>query len=300
MHHFRSANFSTLFYNCFYPGFLWSPLFLVPFTLISNALLRKLFLSFLNTCPYIWHYSLSPADLLFHSSPTSALDLLSTSCPLILLHTYLSPWLFQFFSKSLSHSGLGTMSHFHKALLISHSFCMQFLWFSEEISFHRVNLVILWICPSYSSSRCLAASHTPPEFILLPRYENPVTVYASSCNFSFCSTFLWCPLHFLHLIYIASLLVTRLIFAYVPCIQFPLDLHNAACTIVFLPQMPHGSFWLDGFTVAGPILLTMTFVFTRFTFRPLLLSALFQLWNISCSSAMVSTTKTIIRVQYFL
>ena len=32
--------------------FFGLPLFLVPFTFRSNALLRKLFLSFLNTCPY--------------------------------------------------------------------------------------------------------------------------------------------------------------------------------------------------------------------------------------------------------
>ena len=32
--------------------FFGLPLFIVPFTLKSNALLRKLFLSFLNTCPY--------------------------------------------------------------------------------------------------------------------------------------------------------------------------------------------------------------------------------------------------------
>ena len=53
-----------------------------------------------------------------------------TSCPLISLHTYLSPWLFQLFAKSLSYSGLCTMARIHRALLILHSFCIQFLLFS--------------------------------------------------------------------------------------------------------------------------------------------------------------------------
>ena len=93
-----------------------------------------------------------------------------------------------------------------------------------------------------------AASHPPPLFIMSPIYGNPVTVSTSSFNFAFwSSTFSWYPLHFLHLKSFASLLVTILIFAHLPCIQFPQDLHNTAFTIVFLPQMPHGSFMLDGF-----------------------------------------------------
>ena len=43
-----------------------------------------------------------------------------------------------------------------------------------------------------------------------------------------------------------------------PCIQFPQELHNTAFNIVFLPQMPHGSFLLAGFTVTCPNLLTIT------------------------------------------
>ena len=54
-------------------------------------------------------------------------------------------------------------------------------------------------------------------------------------------------LHFQHLRSIASVVVTILIFAHLPFIKFPHDLHNSAFNIVFLPLMPHGSFLLDGF-----------------------------------------------------
>ena len=84
------------------------------------------------------------------------------------------------------------------------------------------------------------------------------------------------PLHFLNLRSIASVFVTLLIFAHLPCIKFPQYLHNTAFNIVFPPQMPHESLLLDGFTVTCPILVTVTFLFIRFTFRPLLSSALFQ------------------------
>ena len=65
-----------------------------------------------------------------------------------------------------------------------------------------------------------------------------------------------------------------------------------AFAIVFLPQMPHGSFLLDGFILMCPILLTITFVFTRFAFRTLLSSALFQVLNIFCCPAIVRAIKT--------
>ena len=81
------------------------------------------------------HYKLLPADLLFHSSPTFALDFLSTSCPLSLLHTYFSPWLFQFSAKFLSHSGLGIMSRFHEALRNSHKFCTHSIIDSQRKCF---------------------------------------------------------------------------------------------------------------------------------------------------------------------
>ena len=46
------------------------PLFIVHFTLRSNAILRKWFLSYLNTCPYQRSLLALPADLLLRSSPT--------------------------------------------------------------------------------------------------------------------------------------------------------------------------------------------------------------------------------------
>ena len=75
-------------------------------------------------------------------------------------------------------------------------------------------------------------------------------------------------------IYCKSKSVNPLLFSHLPCIQFPQHLHNTACDIVFLPQMPYGSFLQYGFTVTCQILLTITFVFIRFTFRPLLSSSL--------------------------
>ena len=80
-----------------------------------------------------------------------------------------------------------------------------------------------------------------------------------------------------------------LVIACLSCIKFPQDLHNTAFDIVFLP---HGSFLLDGFSVICHILLTITFVFTRFTFSPLSTGALIQLLYFSCSSAMVFAIKT--------
>ena len=69
---------------------------------------------------------------------------------------------------------------------------------------------------------------------------------------------------------------TLLIFIYLLCNRHPHDSHNIAFAIVFLPQMSHGSFLLDGLILIYPIILTMTLVFTRFTFRPLLSSAPFK------------------------
>ena len=132
------------------------------------------------------HYLLSPADLLFHSSPTSALDLLSTSSPLILPHIYFSLWLFQFFSRFLSHSGLGTMSRFHNTLLISHSFLhtlpliFRGNFFPQSKSWHSLNHTHANLVLDVTF-----ATHPPPQFILSPRYEHSVTVSTSPFNFSF-------------------------------------------------------------------------------------------------------------------
>ena len=76
------------------------------------------------------------------------------------------------------------------------------------------------------------------------------------------------------------------------CIQFTQYSQNTAFSKKFLPQMPHGSFWLDGFLLIHPISHTITLVLARFTFRPLLSSALFQIQNFFGSSAMVSNIKT--------
>ena len=59
----------------------------------------------------------------------------------------------------------------------------------------------------------------------------------------------------LHLRSIAREFVTLLVFAHHPCIQYPQDLHNTTFAIVFLPQMPHVNFLLDGFIVICLILL---------------------------------------------
>ena len=56
--------------------------------------------------------------------------------------------------------------------------------------------------------------------------------------------------------------------------------------------MLHGNVLPDGIIVICPILLTITFVFTRFTFRPSLSSALFHPLCFSCSSALLSAIKT--------
>ena len=58
----------------------------------------------------------------------------------------------------------------------------------------------------------------------------------------------------------ASLFVSLLILAQLPCIQLPQDLHNTAFTIIFLPQMLHGSFLLDGLILIYSILLIIAFV----------------------------------------
>ena len=84
------------------------------------------------------------------------------------------------------------------------------------------------------------------------------------------------PIAFPTLISVESLFVTLLIFIHLLCTRHPHDSHNTAFAIVFLPQMSHGSFLLDGFILIYPIILTMTLVFTRFTFRPLLSSAPFK------------------------
>ena len=99
-------------------------------------------------------------------------------------------------------------------------------------------------------------------------------------------------LYFLHPKSITRVFVTLLIFAQIPCIQFPHDFQNTEFAIVFLPQMLHGSFMLDGYILICPILLSITFVFTRFTFRPILSSALFQVSNYFCSFTMISAIRT--------
>ena len=83
------------------------------------------------------------------------------------------------------------------------------------------------------------------------------------------------PIAFPTLISVECLFVTLLIFIHLLCTRHPHDSHNTAFAIVFLPQMSHGSFLLDGFILIYRIILTMTLVFTRFTFRPLLSCAPF-------------------------
>ena len=132
-----------------------------------------------------------------------------------------------------------------------------------------------------------------PVCIISPRDEKSVTVSTLWCNFYiWSSTFSWHLLHFLYLRSVATPFVAILIFAHLLCIQFPSVLHNIVFANVFLPQMPHRSSLIDGFTLICQILLAIIFVFNWFTFMPLLSSALFQLWNFSCCFAMVFAINT--------
>ena len=69
-------------------------------------------------------------------------------------------------------------------------------------------------------------------------------------------------------------------------------LNNTAFAIVFLPEMPHGPFFLDDFILMFQILLTIAFVFTSLTFRPLLSSAYVNYKTFFCRSSIVSDIKT--------
>ena len=126
--------------NAFSQIFICVPLFPVPFTLRFNVLLIQLFLSFLYTC--LCQRTLLVLTTSYIASLKSYICIryLSTSCQLISLHIYFSPWLFQYFAKYLSQLGLCTMSRFHEASLISHSFYVHILYFSEGILFRNVNL----------------------------------------------------------------------------------------------------------------------------------------------------------------
>ena len=79
----------------------------------------------------------------FLSNPTSPSAPPYSFYPLISLHTLISPWLFQFFSKLPLHSLLNTMSYFHMTLLILSKYDIPSFSFSKKTFFLVTTLRIL-------------------------------------------------------------------------------------------------------------------------------------------------------------
>ena len=94
---------------------------------------------------------------------------------------------------------------------------------------------------------------------------------------------------------IARLLVTLLIFAHLPHIQFPQDLHNTAFAVVFLPQMKHGSFLLNCYTVIYIVILPNhthhNLHFHQIHIQAYTLKCTFPMINLFWSYAVVSAIK---------
>ena len=124
------------------------------------------------------------------------------------------------------------------------------------------------------------ASYPPPALTLSPRYVNCLTVSTSSRNFSSGSTaspiF---PSHFLQVKFLFNSGVT--IFTHLPCIHPPHCTHNTELTFALKLLTQHESALLFDKPSCVKPLLTITLVFPRLSFKPLLSKASFHFENLS-------------------
>ena len=159
-----------------------------------------LILSFLNACPYqrtlldfaSWPIVLFTSNICIRS----LVDFLSinftphiflTMALSVLYKIHISFWPRYLVSLLWSITDLTQLLYTIHLILRGNLFPQSKSWHSQNFTHPILVLDVT------------TASHPPPEFILRPWYENSVTVFTSSCNFSFwSSTFSWFPLHFLH------------------------------------------------------------------------------------------------------